>query len=61
MMPRGLIESCLDRYNRILKLSDEGDPFHVPHFNTYKGMVRGEATQQARLSADPKAALMMTA
>lgn len=58
---RGRIESCMDLYNRILNLSDEGVPFHVPYLRTYKGMIEGDSTLQASVRADPMAEVMMTA
>jgi murein L,D-transpeptidase YcbB/YkuD len=58
---RGRIESCMDLYNRILGLSDDGVPFHVPHLREYRGMIEGDSSLQPRLSADPMAEIMMTA
>jgi murein L,D-transpeptidase YcbB/YkuD len=58
---RGRIESCMDLYNRILNLSDEGVPVHVPYLGVYRGMIEGDSTLQPRLSADPMAEIMMTA
>lgn len=58
---RGRIESCMDLYNRILNLSDEGVPFHVPYLSAYRGMIEGDSTIQPSLSADPMAEVMMTA
>ncbi len=58
---RGRIESCLDLYNRILNLTDEGVPYHVPYLQVYKGMIEGDSIIQPRMTADPEAELMMTA
>ena len=58
---RGRIESCMDLYNRILNLADEGVPFHVPYLGVYKGMIEGDSTLPPRLDAEPMAELMMTA
>jgi len=58
---RGRIESCLDLYNRILNLTDEGVPYHVPYLQVYKGMIEGDSVIQPRMTADPEAELMMTA
>lgn len=58
---RGRIESCMDLYNRILNLSDEGVPVHVPYLRIYRGMIEGDSSLQPRHSADPMAEVMMTA
>jgi murein L,D-transpeptidase YcbB/YkuD len=57
----GLIEPSMDLYYRIVNITDEGIPLHVPYLPEYRKMVEGDEKTDPQSTRTPEMELMITA
>ncbi len=57
---QGMIESSQDLFNRVSNITDEGIPFKVPYFDTYKSMIEVKDSLMTN-GPNPEAEIMLTA